>query len=224
MADSPASEGARTDTEADEHDGEEEGEEMEGEGEDEGGEEAEVEEEEAEEEDEGEDKGEEEEEEEDPPFVDLYDARQAAESSSRSSRASAALAARGPEDGGGDPSRPAALELPTEVWALVINRAPSCRCAGGLTRLLPLTPLFSLSLRRAVPLTGAMLSGPTSRRWSHRALLMSDPYLICCLGMPPRSPALSGPRQTRFPGASGPVPCASAAAAPFSSRPWASST
>ena len=43
-------------------------------------------------------------------------------------RAFASLAARGPQDEI-DPSRPSALALPTDVWTLVMDRAPSFRCA-----------------------------------------------------------------------------------------------
>lgn len=47
-------------------------------------------------------------------------------SAALATRVFAALAARVPEDEI-DPWRPAALVLPTDVWALIMDRAPSCR-------------------------------------------------------------------------------------------------
>ena len=40
----------------------------------------------------------------------------------------AALTVRG-SDHGVDPSRPVPPALPTEVWALIMDRAETCRCA-----------------------------------------------------------------------------------------------
>ena len=41
----------------------------------------------------------------------------------------AALATRGTPEGELDPSRPAAPDLSAEVWALIMDRLSSCRCA-----------------------------------------------------------------------------------------------
>ena len=61
----------------------------------------------------------------DAPLADWWDSQEAA----RAARASAALAARGPEDGV-DASRPISPELPPDAWALIMDCAASCRCAG----------------------------------------------------------------------------------------------
>ena len=66
----------------------------------------------------------------DAPLADRWDALRAAEATERAAHASAALAAL---------SRPvtrASLRhtmpaLPTDVWAFIMDRAPSCRCAPG---------------------------------------------------------------------------------------------
>ena len=59
-------------------------------------------------------------------------------SAALAARAFASLAVRGPKDEI-DPSRPIGLALPTDVWTLIMDHAPSCRCAragaGYLLRL-----------------------------------------------------------------------------------------
>ena len=54
---------------------------------------------------------------------------QAAEDAARAARTAAFLTARGPE-GGVDPSRPVPPDLPSDAWAVIMDRAASCRCAG----------------------------------------------------------------------------------------------
>ena len=63
------------------------------------------------------------------PLADRWDALWAAEAAERAARASEELAARPPDDGS-CPSRPAAPELPPGAWAVIMDRAASCRCAG----------------------------------------------------------------------------------------------
>ena len=75
----------------------------------------------------------------------------------RAARASAALAARGREDAGGGPSRPAAPLLPTDVWALIIDRAPSSRCAAP--------PLWPSSLNVPPPILGRLSPRRTPAFW-----------------------------------------------------------
>ena len=58
-----------------------------------------------------------------------WDALKASEAAVRTTHALAALAARGPEDFG--PSRPAPPPLPPGAWAVIMDTADSCRCAGG---------------------------------------------------------------------------------------------
>ena len=62
----------------------------------------------------------------DAPLTDWCDALAEA---TAPANASTALAATGPEDGV-DPSRPVPPELPTDAWALIMDRVASCRCAG----------------------------------------------------------------------------------------------
>ena len=80
----------------------------------------------------------------DASLADRWGALRAAEVAARSTRASAALAARGPEEGV-DPARPVPPALPTDVWALVLDRAASCRCASvPLSRASLIFPLLGL--------------------------------------------------------------------------------
>ena len=89
----------------------------------------------------------------DAPLSERWDALWAAEVAARDARALAALTARGPE-GGVDPSRPVSPALPTDAWAVIMDRAASCRCAGlpmsfctrrsgerSIDRLIDFTPL-----------------------------------------------------------------------------------
>ena len=64
----------------------------------------------------------------DPPSVTLTEPRSNSPSLDRADLGrEAALSAEGPGDET-DPSRPAAPALPTDAWALIMDRAPSCRC------------------------------------------------------------------------------------------------
>ena len=57
-------------------------------------------------------------------LTERWDSLQVAESSARAERVSAVLAARFPEEF----TVPA---LPAEAWSVIMDRAASCRCAGG---------------------------------------------------------------------------------------------
>ena len=63
----------------------------------------------------------------DAPLSERWGAQKASEAAARAARASAALAAHPPDDGS-CPSRPAAPELPPGAWAVIMDRAASCRC------------------------------------------------------------------------------------------------
>ena len=62
------------------------------------------------------------------PAASRWDSANVSAAASRALRASAALAARGREDEGSGPARHATPALPADAWALILERAPSCRC------------------------------------------------------------------------------------------------